>query len=66
MTEKYSFKGWSLKEWARHNKESLKALLLFLFGFNYFVGFSWEMWGLGLLAIFGKMAVDSFEYWLKS
>lgn len=64
-TKKYSMEGYSFKEWAKHNKEGLKALVLFLAGYTYFTGFSWETFVIGLVAIVGKLGVDSIDYWLK-
>ncbi len=64
-TEKYSFKGYSLKEWAKHNKDNLKAIVVIIAGYNYLSGFSWQSLGIALLAVVGKLAIDSVDYWLS-
>lgn len=64
-TEKYTFIGWDLKELLRHNKDNLKALVVFLSGYTYLVGFDWRVFLIGLGAIAGKMVLDTIDYWLK-
>lgn len=64
-TEKYSFKGYSLKEWASRNKETFKAIILFLGGYSYLAGFDWKVFLVGLGAFGVKLAVDAVDYWLK-
>ena len=64
-TKKYSFRGWSFRAWAQHNKNNLKDLVILLAGVNYFTGFKFETLIASLLVIVGKLAVDTLDYWLK-
>ena len=59
-----SFEGWSLKTWARKNKDNFKAIVLLLAGYNYFIGFNWQSLVVALVAIGGKIAIDTLDYWL--
>lgn len=65
QTKKYSFKGWSLREWARHNKEGLKSLILVLGGYSYFQGFEWQAFIIALIGVASKLCIDTLDYWLK-
>jgi hypothetical protein len=64
-TEKFTFIGWSFKEWARRNKDNFKALAILLAGYNYVSGFSLESFIAGVSVIAGKFVVDTIDYWLK-
>jgi len=60
-----SMAGWQFKKWALGNKKSLKEILKI--GVPMLVAYLSGLapWAQILLVAVGKLALDSFEFWLK-
>lgn len=69
MTEKYTMKGYSFKEWASRNTETFKLLAAAVIGLGTFFTASWpEPWSAfaaTTASLVSKLALDAFDYWLK-
>ena len=61
---RWSWKGYDLGVLLQRNKDTIKVLSMFIFGYSYFEGFQFKVFLIGLLAIAGKMAVDSIDFFL--
>lgn len=65
VSGKFSFKGWSLKEWVMGNGKTIKELIKV--GVPFFIGIitthnpAWT----GIITVLGKLILDSVEYFLK-
>lgn len=59
----FSFSGWNFSAWLGKNKDTLKLLVAFLVGYNYFTGFDWKSFIAVLLAMVGKLVIDSIDYY---
>lgn len=63
------FDGWSWKEWARGNKESLKLTLVasagfVLYGLEFIPDPKLKALVTGVAMAVGKLGLDSFHFWL--
>lgn len=65
VSEKYTMKGYSFKEWARLNKDNFKAVVVFLTGYSYLIGFDWKTFAVAGAAVLSKFVLDGIDYWLK-
>lgn len=64
-SEQYTMNGYSFKEWARLNKDNFKAVIVFLAGYNYLVGFDWHTFAVAGVAVLAKFASDAVDYFCK-
>jgi hypothetical protein len=60
---RFSFAGWDIGTWLGKNKDVIKILVVFLAGYNYFAGFEWKSFAAGLIAIAGKLIIDTIDYY---
>jgi hypothetical protein len=66
VSEANSFKGFSFKKLVSKNKDNIKAIIMFVAGYSYLVGFDYKIFIAGLVAILGKCAIDSLDFYLSS
>jgi hypothetical protein len=62
---RFNFKKWNIKKLLKHNKESIKAVVVLLAGYNYLAGFNWKSLSIGVGALIGKMCIDSIDYYFS-
>lgn len=65
VSPKFSFKGWDFLVWLKLNKDTLKALVVFVGGYSYFAGFDWKVFITGVIAVVVKLIVDSFDFYVR-
>ena len=60
-----SLEGWKLKEWLKGNYKTIKELIKVGVPFWIGISASADPQLAGLITLFGKLILDSFEYYLK-
>lgn len=60
-----SMKGWELKKWILGNQNTLKEILKVLVPMMVAYISNIAPWAQVLVVLVGKLALDSFEFWLK-
>jgi hypothetical protein len=62
--------GWKLKTWAQKNKETIKLIIVASIGVATYVianeiPVGWREALAGIVTLFGKLAADSFDFWIS-
>lgn len=65
ISKSLSMKGWSFSTLLKKNSTNIKALIIFLSGYSYFVSFDAKVFIAGLLVILAKFATDSIDFYLS-
>lgn len=61
----WTFEGWNIKSWVKYNKESIKATIVFVAGYNYVAGFTWASFLIGIGALCAKLVIDTVDYYVS-